>query len=205
MENTCHAHCQGPFAQPLLASPPRHVRHSDCVIDTLEGPGISTSQCPACATPSWKNDLRFNHVLNNVVEHVGGLQRRMGLRARLAALQAANRSAQQVAGLDSASAAGPVAALPSGSHPPQSPVLKQQQQQQHKEAAPQLVPPVQPQKHTMKQGEEQQHEVQWPQQQQQQQHQQQQCLDSQSAADLGVESDPTTPELRFGPAWQAKV
>jgi hypothetical protein len=41
---------------------------SDCVIKTLEGPGISKSQCPDCQQPGWKKDLVFNHTINNLVE-----------------------------------------------------------------------------------------------------------------------------------------
>lgn len=47
---------------------------SDCVIDTLEGPGISKSQCPKCHQPGWKKDLVFNHQLNNVVDTTMKLQ-----------------------------------------------------------------------------------------------------------------------------------
>lgn len=47
---------------------------SECVINTLEGPGISTSECPACHKPGWKNDLRYNHKYNNLVEQALGLQ-----------------------------------------------------------------------------------------------------------------------------------
>ena len=58
--------------------PPAAPSCSDCVISTLEGPGISKSECPTCKQPGWKNDLRFNHVLNNTVDHITGLQQRLG-------------------------------------------------------------------------------------------------------------------------------
>jgi hypothetical protein len=33
----------------------------ECVVDTLEGPGIVKSQCPICKQPAWKKELRTNH------------------------------------------------------------------------------------------------------------------------------------------------
>jgi hypothetical protein len=53
---------------------------SDCVTATLEGPGIIKSECPVCHKPGWKNDLRFNHTLNNTVEHARGLAAQLALR-----------------------------------------------------------------------------------------------------------------------------
>ncbi|GAB4820683.1 hypothetical protein N2152v2_007729 [Parachlorella kessleri] len=51
----------------------------DCVIATLEGPGIIKSQCPTCKQPGWKKDLVFNHTINNAVE-----QARPGLESFIA-------------------------------------------------------------------------------------------------------------------------
>lgn len=33
----------------------------ECVVDTLEGPGIVKSQCPSCKQPAWKKDLKTNY------------------------------------------------------------------------------------------------------------------------------------------------
>lgn len=51
---------------------------SECVIDTLEGPGIAKSQCPSCQQPGWKKDLVPNYTVNNSVEHVQQLMAGIG-------------------------------------------------------------------------------------------------------------------------------
>lgn len=33
----------------------------ECVVDTLEGPGIVRSQCPICNQPAWKKELKTNY------------------------------------------------------------------------------------------------------------------------------------------------
>jgi hypothetical protein len=33
----------------------------ECVVDTLEGPGIVRSQCPICKQPAWKKELKTNY------------------------------------------------------------------------------------------------------------------------------------------------
>lgn len=43
---------------------------SGCVIQTLEGIGITASQCPVCLQPAWKNDLHTNHLIMNAVLQV---------------------------------------------------------------------------------------------------------------------------------------
>ena len=48
---------------------------SECVVDTLEGPGVVKSECPACGKPAWKNDLERNHTYGALVEHVRGMER----------------------------------------------------------------------------------------------------------------------------------
>jgi hypothetical protein len=45
------------------------------VVDTLEGPGITASQCPTCARPAWKRDLAPNHKYQALVEQLQGLAR----------------------------------------------------------------------------------------------------------------------------------
>ncbi|KAK9814653.1 hypothetical protein WJX72_009278 [[Myrmecia] bisecta] len=42
----------------------------DCVISTLEGPGIAESKCPKCRQPGWKKDLRHNHTLAGLAANV---------------------------------------------------------------------------------------------------------------------------------------
>jgi hypothetical protein len=46
-----------------------------CVVGTLEGPGITSSQCPTCARPAWKRDLAPNHKYQALVEQLQGLAR----------------------------------------------------------------------------------------------------------------------------------
>lgn len=53
-------HARSPFHNPfseLLF----HPSHRECVVDTLEGPGIVKSQCPTCRQPAWKKELKTNH------------------------------------------------------------------------------------------------------------------------------------------------
>ncbi len=42
----------------------------ECIIPCLEGPGITTSECPICKQPGWKNDLRPNHQMQNIANIV---------------------------------------------------------------------------------------------------------------------------------------
>jgi hypothetical protein len=59
-----------------------HLRR-ECVVDTLEGPGIVKSQCPICKQPAWKKELKTNHKylgladaaaqLTALLQHQGGL------------------------------------------------------------------------------------------------------------------------------------
>ena len=44
-----------------------------CVVDTLEGPGIITSECPRCHRPAWKRDLHVNHKKAAVMHHLQAL------------------------------------------------------------------------------------------------------------------------------------
>ena len=53
------------------ATPPTR---SECVIATLEGPGISKSECPVCHKPGWKNDLKVSYTVNNALVHAAGLR-----------------------------------------------------------------------------------------------------------------------------------
>ncbi|GLI68369.1 hypothetical protein VaNZ11_012693 [Volvox africanus] len=46
-----------------------HTFCYDCAIATLEGPGISQSECPTCKGKYWKRDLRPNPQMMAVVEH----------------------------------------------------------------------------------------------------------------------------------------
>ena len=45
----------------LLTSTCACVCCRECVVDTLEGPGIVKSQCPSCKQPAWKKELKTNH------------------------------------------------------------------------------------------------------------------------------------------------
>jgi hypothetical protein len=42
----------------------------ECVINTLEGPGINKSECPVCRQPLWKKDLAKDHQYAALAEAV---------------------------------------------------------------------------------------------------------------------------------------
>ncbi|EFJ46032.1 BRCA1-like protein [Volvox carteri f. nagariensis] len=67
-----------------------HTFCYECAIATLEGPGISQSECPKCKAKYWKRDLKPNPQMMAVVEHT---QKILGIGALHAAAGAAgNRS-----------------------------------------------------------------------------------------------------------------
>jgi hypothetical protein len=39
-----------------------------CVTSTLEGKGVTRSECPACHMPAWKKDLRKNCTYEKIAE-----------------------------------------------------------------------------------------------------------------------------------------
>lgn len=43
------------------------------MIDTLEGPGIVKSQCPCCAQPAWKKELKTNHKYSALADAASAL------------------------------------------------------------------------------------------------------------------------------------
>ena len=51
----------------LWPSPTPYICRA-CVIATLEGPGITRSQCPTCHVPGWKNNLATNHLIKGLTE-----------------------------------------------------------------------------------------------------------------------------------------
>jgi hypothetical protein len=56
----------------------RRCRCRECVLKTIEGPGISKSECPTCHQPGWKNDLLPNLKYANVLEHTLRVQKLLG-------------------------------------------------------------------------------------------------------------------------------
>ena len=40
------------------------------MVDTLEGPGVVESKCPACARPGWARELLPNRKLEALVGHL---------------------------------------------------------------------------------------------------------------------------------------
>lgn len=48
--------------------------HRECVVSTLEGPGIVKSQCPTCRQPGWKKELATNHKYSAIAEAAAHLQ-----------------------------------------------------------------------------------------------------------------------------------
>lgn len=66
-----------PTPAPAPTAPPTctpHSAHRDCVIDTLEGPGIVKSECPQCHQPAWKKDLQPCHKYSNLLEGLARLR-----------------------------------------------------------------------------------------------------------------------------------
>ena len=57
-----------PIAQVVAA-----VNGRGCVLPTLEGPGITTSRCPTCHQPGWKNQLLPDRRLAHLVTITRGL------------------------------------------------------------------------------------------------------------------------------------
>ena len=57
---------------------------SGCVIRTLEGIGITASQCPVCLQPAWKNDLHTNHLIMNAVVQVKDMMGKISKEVRKA-------------------------------------------------------------------------------------------------------------------------
>ncbi len=49
-----------------------------CVISTIEGPGITKSECPTCHQPGWKKDLQTNHKFNSIACAVKKLKQELG-------------------------------------------------------------------------------------------------------------------------------
>ncbi|KAK9810699.1 hypothetical protein WJX73_000417 [Symbiochloris irregularis] len=45
-----------------------HAFCRQCVLDTLEGPGITASECPVCHQPCWKKDLRPDHQSQTIAD-----------------------------------------------------------------------------------------------------------------------------------------
>ncbi|KAL6776020.1 hypothetical protein ACKKBG_A19475 [Auxenochlorella protothecoides x Auxenochlorella symbiontica] len=62
--------CHGPFVNPHSFGTCGHTFCRVCVVERLEGPGVTSSMCPTCRQPAWKNDLVYNHRMANVVESV---------------------------------------------------------------------------------------------------------------------------------------
>jgi hypothetical protein len=50
----------------------------DCVVKTLEGPGIVRSQCPQCGIPAWKRELRKNWLYDKTVNSLRAAQGILG-------------------------------------------------------------------------------------------------------------------------------
>ncbi|KAL4457738.1 hypothetical protein ABPG75_012603 [Micractinium tetrahymenae] len=131
----------------------------ECVIDTLEGPGINKSVCPQCSQPCWKKELHRNYTFNSLVgpleRAVASVQSGSGDEAALAA--ACDHLRQQLGAAQPAAASrggqnapDPVAARPpSGRRRSAKPrrrgrsVPEEEQQQQGPPAQPQQEQPGQ--------------------------------------------------------------
>lgn len=57
-----------PLPTSVKPTPLQHLSLRDCVTPTLEGPGITQSQCPTCRMPVWKKDLRKNCTYEKAIE-----------------------------------------------------------------------------------------------------------------------------------------
>ena len=88
------------------------------MIATLEGPGISKSECPVCHKPCWKNDLSTSYTVNNALVHAAGLtaevQRGREAERRLRQRRAAGEppAAMEALGAARPGSAGALAAAP---------------------------------------------------------------------------------------------
>ncbi|KAG1666872.1 hypothetical protein FOA52_013505 [Chlamydomonas sp. UWO 241] len=56
------------FSSPHTFQVCSHTFCWDCIISTLEGPGVTASRCPACHIPGWKKDLHKNCTYEKVVD-----------------------------------------------------------------------------------------------------------------------------------------
>ncbi|BDA49917.1 hypothetical protein COCOBI_15-0450 [Coccomyxa sp. Obi] len=77
-ELTCSL-CGCLFDNPHLFPGCNHAFCYDCVLQTLEGPGITVSQCPTCKQPGWKKELQPAHKLSSLVDHLRTLLIQMGM------------------------------------------------------------------------------------------------------------------------------
>eukprot|EP00798_Chlamydomonas_sp_ICE-L_P009040 gene9040-16162_t len=73
-ELTCTL-CGNLYSNPYTVGPCNHSFCRDCVISTIEGKGITASQCPECGQPAWKKDLTHNCKLEGIVEQVAATQK----------------------------------------------------------------------------------------------------------------------------------
>jgi len=74
VELTCSL-CGNMFENPHTVPSCGHAFCRECIIGTLEGPGISSSHCPTCRQPVWKNELMHNTKYGNLVSAVKALSR----------------------------------------------------------------------------------------------------------------------------------
>lgn len=72
VKQLCCPLCQELFTNPH-SFPCGHTFCYECVIATIEGPGISTSFCPTCRQHFWKKDLTLNCQAVGIVEAVQGI------------------------------------------------------------------------------------------------------------------------------------
>ena len=52
--------------------------YRQCVISTIEGPGITKSECPTCHQPGWKKDLQTNHKFKSIASAIQKLKQELG-------------------------------------------------------------------------------------------------------------------------------
>ncbi|CAL8465554.1 g5090 [Coccomyxa elongata] len=75
---TCNL-CGCLFDNPHVFPGCNHAFCYDCVLQTLEGPGITVSQCPTCKQPGWKKELQPAHKFSSLVDHLRTLLIQMGM------------------------------------------------------------------------------------------------------------------------------
>ncbi|KAK9844553.1 hypothetical protein WJX74_003980 [Apatococcus lobatus] len=76
-EVTCSL-CANIYSDPVNFAGCSHIFCRDCVINTIEGPGITKSECPTCHQPGWKKDLQTNHKFKSIASAVQKLKQELG-------------------------------------------------------------------------------------------------------------------------------
>lgn len=97
--------CAGHASSDTLCACPAHACR-ECVVDTLEGPGIVKSQCPICKQPAWKKELKTNHKYLGLADAAAQLTALLQQQGRLAHKPGTASKQEQQQQLDAAQTCG---------------------------------------------------------------------------------------------------